>query len=100
VVCPVCRGRLATLVARCATCGASLAALVAVKDLADRRFNEAVRAARDRRWDEAAEALTATLALDPADTEAAELLRKVHYHRKRAQARPRQAGAPKRGRCR
>ncbi|WP_152991387.1 hypothetical protein [Frankia sp. R43] len=91
VVCPLCGGRLAGLVARCPACRGDLSALVAVQDLADHRFNEAVRAARERRWDEAAAALAATLAITPDDTEALGLLRKVRYHQRQASRHRRQS---------
>ncbi|MEU0933176.1 MULTISPECIES: hypothetical protein [unclassified Embleya] len=80
ITCPLCRRRIADLTERCPACGGDLGALAGLVELADRHFNDAVRAARARRWNTAAEHLAVTLALNPADAEARGLLTKVRYH--------------------
>ncbi|MYW02930.1 hypothetical protein [Streptomyces sp. SID3343] len=80
ITCPLCRHRIADLSERCPSCGGDLAALAGLVDLADRHFNDAVRAARVGRWNTSAEHLAVTLALNPADAEARQLLTKVRYH--------------------
>ncbi|MFE5325745.1 hypothetical protein ACFRCG_04935 [Embleya sp. NPDC056575] len=80
ITCPLCRRRIADLTGRCPACGGDLGALAGLVELADRHFNDAVRAARRARWNTAAEHLAVTLALNPADAEARQLLTKVRYH--------------------
>jgi len=80
ITCPLCRRRIADLSERCPACGGDLGALAGLVELADRHFNDAVRAARLTRWNTAAEHLAVTLALNPADAEARQLLTKVRYH--------------------
>ncbi|MYS82349.1 hypothetical protein [Embleya scabrispora] len=80
ITCPLCRRRIADLTERCPACGGDLGALAGLVELADRHFNDAVRSARGRRWNTAAEHLAVTLALNPADAEARQLLTKVRYH--------------------
>ncbi|WP_406286427.1 hypothetical protein [Embleya sp. NBC_00896] len=80
ITCPLCRRRIADLTDRCPACGGDLGALAGLVELADRHFNDAVRAARQGRWNSAAEHLAVTLALNPADAEARQLLSKVRYH--------------------
>ncbi|MFI6580200.1 hypothetical protein [Embleya sp. NPDC050493] len=80
ITCPLCRRRIADLTERCPACGGDLGALAGLVELADRHFNDAVRAARRGRWNTAAEHLAVTLALNPADAEARRLLTKVRYH--------------------
>ncbi|WP_322768495.1 hypothetical protein [Frankia sp. Cr1] len=83
LTCPLCRTKLAALTARCPACNSNLVPLTQLKDLADRHFNEALRHARARQWTVAAEDLAVTLALNPDDSEARALLRKVRYHQER-----------------
>ncbi|MGC0420877.1 hypothetical protein [Embleya sp. AB8] len=80
ITCPLCRRRIADLTERCGACGGDLTALAGLVELADRHFNDAVRAARSARWNTAAEHLAVTLALNPIDAEAHRLLAKVRYH--------------------
>lgn len=75
--CPQCRNRMSPTATGCPACKCDLRPLAAVEDLANRYFNGAVRNARARRWDLAAEGLVAALALVPDDAEARELLAQV-----------------------
>lgn len=82
--CPNCRKALPGLPARCYACQGDLSALRDLRALADQHFNRAVRAARDRQWQNAAEDLAVALTLNPADTEARTLLDKIHHHQRLA----------------
>ncbi|MFE9645521.1 hypothetical protein ACFYO0_15725 [Streptomyces sp. NPDC006365] len=81
--CPMCRKPLPGTPSRCYACRGDLSALRHLRALADHHFNDAVRAARTQRWDQAAELLAVALVLNPADEEARGLLRKVRLHQKR-----------------
>jgi hypothetical protein len=80
VICPSCQRRLATLVSPCPDCAADLSPLVALRDLADRHFNQAVQRVRLGHWNLAAESLAVVLALDTHDLEAQALLETVRSH--------------------
>lgn len=84
--CPHCKKRITPLPQRCPHCARDLSGLVKVKDWADRRFNEAVRAARAGRWHEAEAALLAALSVGPKDPEAEALLEKVRTNAERVRA--------------
>jgi tetratricopeptide (TPR) repeat protein len=77
--CPHCSTALAALPDRCSRCAGDLRPLARIVDLADRRFNDGLAAARRRRWREAAEHLAVTLALRPDDAGAWLLLGKVRF---------------------
>ncbi|RII15936.1 hypothetical protein DSC45_16975 [Streptomyces sp. YIM 130001] len=91
--CPHCRSALPGLPARCYACRGDLGALRDLRTLADRHFNQAVRAARIRDWGTAREHLAVTLLLNPTDTEARSLLAKVRHHNRSA---PRRSGSRRR----
>lgn len=76
-VCPLCSAQLVTLSDHCQFCSGDLRLLMRVTQMADRYFNLAVVAARERRWWEAAEHLAVTLALREDDVDALMLLGKV-----------------------
>ncbi len=81
LVCPLCSVNLAgNPPDRCPGCRGDLRPLRRVGELADRHFNEAVRAARARHWGVAAERLAVTLALAPEDVDALVLLGKIRWH--------------------
>ncbi len=76
-VCPLCSEQLVTLSDRCPFCFGDLRLLMRLVQMADRYFNLAVVAAREKRWWEAAEHLAVTRALREDDVDALMLLGKV-----------------------
>ncbi|MGH3784984.1 MAG: hypothetical protein ACRDRG_00160 [Pseudonocardiaceae bacterium] len=75
--CPLCGVQLMVLSERCRSCGGGLVSLLRVVEMADAYFNQAVAAARERKWWLAAEHLAVTLALRPDDVDALVLHGKV-----------------------
>lgn len=77
VTCPRCRRHLPSAVPRCPHCATDLRPLVQLAALADRHFNDGVRAALAGRWNRAAEHVAVTLSLQPDDLDAVVLLAKI-----------------------
>lgn len=78
-LCPLCQHSVSATTEQCASCGGDLRPLLRAVEVAYKHYNEAVRAARARRWADAMQSLAVTLALVPDDTDALVLLGKVHY---------------------
>ncbi|MGH3828981.1 MAG: hypothetical protein ACRDRS_00800 [Pseudonocardiaceae bacterium] len=77
ITCPRCRQQLSSVGPRCPHCDADLQPLLQVTELANRYFNDGLRAARAGHWHLAAEHVAVTLALQPDDVGAMVLLAKI-----------------------
>lgn len=75
--CPLCGVHLMVLSEHCQSCGGGLGPLLRVMEMADVYFNQAIAAAREEDWWQAAEHLAVTVALRPDDVDALVLLGKV-----------------------
>ncbi|MFA1549746.1 hypothetical protein [Actinomadura chokoriensis] len=77
IACPHCTHRMSGPPARCPRCRGDLGPLARLAAFADWHYNEALRLYRTREWVRAAESIGVTLALNPGDTEAKALRRKI-----------------------
>jgi hypothetical protein len=77
IACPHCAQRLSGPPPRCPRCRGDLRPLAQLAAFADWYYNEALRLSRTQEWVRAAESIGVTLALNPGDTEAKELRRKI-----------------------
>jgi len=77
-LCPTCDTAVDRNTARCPVCSADLSVMIQLRELPDALFNDALSAARRKRWLEAATALSAALQWRPRDAEAWRLLGKVY----------------------